>query len=418
MMSTKGGQFLKNSVTVLITIVICLAIAEAALRTMPSLIGLTLLHRMAPDLRAEIAVRLGLPTANERVRFASAERTDGGPDIFLYKPDWPHFSPIDPEDAVHGAVDTVPMDANGFCNTPEKAERATADVVIVGDSFPFCSSIAPEYTAASQIERLTGIPIYNLAIAGIGPYEYVELLRRDGLALAPEVVVLNIYEGNDLRDINRYLDFVAGERRSCDEKCDTGGNLISWSYALSFLVAGIEEAVSQVRRLGRDDFRYTVETPGGPVMLNVNNSDQDEVATGRRIQSGDLSADVFGPPLEAFADLAREAGFVPIVVYIPSGYTAYGETVRFEDAEVGAAVQALSQAQRDWLSENVEKMGLQYLDLTPAFEASVPTSELTHFPSNVHLTPVGQCIVATALAPVLERALGRPVAPIHCTPDA
>jgi hypothetical protein len=418
MTSLRRGQFLKNAVTLLITVVICLGIAEAALRLMPSLVGISLLHRMEPELRTEIAGRLGLPTAAERVRFASADRTDGGPDIFLYKPDWPYFNPVDPEDAAYGAVEVVPMDARGYCNTPEKAQRATADVVFIGDSFPFCTSIAAELTAASQIERMTGIRIYNLAIAGIGPYEYLELLRRDGLALEPKVVVLHIYEGNDLRDIDRYLDFMAGERRSCDEKCETGGSLISKSYALSFLVAAIKDIASQVRRLGRDDFRYTVETRSGPVMLNVSNSDQDEISTGRRVQSGDIVVSVFGPPLAAFAGLARERGFVPIIVYIPSGYTAYNASVRFEDPEVGAAVQALSKAQRSFLAGAADELGIEYLDLTAAFEAAVSTTELTHFPSNVHLTPTGQCVVAMALAPTLERALGRPVAAVQCSPNA
>ena len=151
-MSARGGQFLKNTVTLLITIVICLVLAEAALRMMPSLIGLSVLQRMQPDLRAEIASRLGLPTAAERVRFASDERSDGGPDIFLYKPDWPHFSPIDPEDAFYGAVDSVPMDAKGFCNTPEKAARMKTLMTMEADKIaPFTLALLSD-----QAREVTG----------------------------------------------------------------------------------------------------------------------------------------------------------------------------------------------------------------------------------------------------------------------
>jgi hypothetical protein len=404
-MSTRKNRIWVNVATIAVTVLFCFAVAELALRAMPELIGVAALERMQPDLRTEIAARLGLPTAAERVRVASEERSDGGPDFYLYKPNWPHVSPIDPEDAARGAVLSVPMDGKGYCNPPEMAGRAQVDVVFLGDSFPFCSSIPAEDTAAAQLERMSGITVYNLAIAGIGPYEYVELLKRDGLSLRPKAVVLHIYEGNDLRDTERYLDYLAGERPPCGKKCRTGGGPLSLSYALAFLVAGIEQAGSELARSARPDFRYTVETGEGPVMLNINNGDQDEIEYGRRIEAGEIGPEIFGPPLEAFAALGREHGFVPIVAYIPSAHTAYADSVRFEDPETGAAAQALSTAQRDWLAANAERLGVVYLDLVPAFRAAAPDHPLTHFPSNVHLTPAGHRIVAEALAPLLLETL-------------
>jgi hypothetical protein len=406
-MTSKKQTVWGNVATFAITVLVVLAIAEIVLRAMPSLIGVPVLERMPPDLRAGIAERLGLPTAAARVRFSSVERSDGGPDFYLYKPDWPHVSPIDPEDEARGAVLSVPLDDKGYCNPPEMAGRPHVDVIFLGDSFPFCSSIMPEDTAAVQIERMTGISIYNLAIAGIGPYEYLEILKRDGLTLSPKVVLLNIYEGNDLRDLERYVDFLAGDAPPCGKKCRTGGGPMSWSYALAFLVAGIEETGHAIGKIARDDFRYTVTTFDGKVAVNVNNGDQDEVAFGRRIAAGEIGPELFGPPLEAFAALARERGFVPIVAYIPSAHTAYIDSVEFEDPDVGAAAQRLSKAQREWLAANADRLGVAYVDLVPAFRAAAPTHSLTHFPSNVHLTPSGQRVMAEALAPVIERALGQ-----------
>ena len=56
-----------------------------------------------------------------------------------------------------------------------------------------------------MLESALQAPAYNLSVAGIGPYEYVELLRRYGLPLGPRVVVMNIYEGNDLRDVLKFV---------------------------------------------------------------------------------------------------------------------------------------------------------------------------------------------------------------------
>ena len=45
-----------------------------------------------------------------------------------------------------------------------------------------------------------------MGVGGIGPYEYVQVLKQFGLQRRPRIVIMNIYEGNDLRDTLRYWD--------------------------------------------------------------------------------------------------------------------------------------------------------------------------------------------------------------------
>ena len=85
-------------VTVLVTAALMLGVVEIALRVAPSLIGVAILERFHPSLRAEIAGRLGLSTEADRYVLRSAERSDGGPDIFMHRPNRRYVTAVDEAD--------------------------------------------------------------------------------------------------------------------------------------------------------------------------------------------------------------------------------------------------------------------------------------------------------------------------------
>jgi hypothetical protein len=84
-------------------------------------------------------------------------------------------------------------------------------------------------------------------------------------------------------------------------------------------------------------------------------------------------------------------------------YTVYEGTVRFEDANVGSAVQAFSAAQRRWFAAHADAIGFSYLDLTPFFQQAAAQGAVTHFPSNVHLSQKGQELVAVQTLEFLRK---------------
>ena len=98
-----------------------------------------------------------------------------------------------------------------------------------------------------------GATTYNLGVPGVGPYEYLEILRRFGLALEPRIVLLNIYEGNDLRDAVRFDEqrargVLAAEgriRSDSDERDSPPKMLLRDSYPLNFIAGSIEYLVEQ-----------------------------------------------------------------------------------------------------------------------------------------------------------------------------
>jgi hypothetical protein len=385
------------------TVAAFLLLVELALRLDPSLIGVAVLDRFSPALRQEVGARLGLPTALTRPRIATAERADGGPDIFVFQPSHPFLTRADKVDLDLGAVETIAIDAKGFCNPPGKAARDAADVVMLGDSFMFCSGVKPENTAAAAIEVRSGLRTYNLGISGVGPWEYLELLRRFGLELRPRAVVMNIYEGNDLRDIMRFDTFrLTGNQR---ERAEAIGGPFAWSYAMAFLKASLEEIASTLAGSAGISFRYRISLLGRDIAMNVTNRDRDEAHNAARLVNGEISPSLYEAPLAAFAGMAKEAGFIPVVAYVPSAYTAYADSVVFDDPTAGGNARRWSDAQRQWLQDNAPKLGMTFIDLVPAFQKAALAGELTHFPANVHLTPAGHRVVADRIAETL-RGLG------------
>lgn len=178
MKTSRASWVVRRLVALLAGVVSALVVIEIVLRLFPALISEAALSRFPDSLRTTVAKRLQLPTEEESIVIASADRFDGGPPIDLLPPNRFVRKPTDRVDREAGASSGITTDRNGFCNSPTKAERATADIVVVGDSFTFCTAVTVEQAATAQIEEMTGRATYNLGVEGVGPHEYVEILRR------------------------------------------------------------------------------------------------------------------------------------------------------------------------------------------------------------------------------------------------
>jgi hypothetical protein len=320
------------------------------------------------------------------------------------------ISPRDPADLAAGATETVRMDAKGFCNPPAKAERPTVDVVVLGDSFVYCTGVDAADTSTSYLEDISHLTTYSLGAGGKGPYEYVELLRHFGLALKPRVVIFNIYEGNDLQDAVSYQQFLQTGRDRKAKRNDIEDPL-SYSYALSLVYATsrwlFDEQITWLLDSDRAiNYRYTARSQGSLIALNESNRGRGQVKMAKKLKNGGVSLELWAKPLAAFKELAVSRGFIGIVSYTPSMHTAYADTAVFEDPTSGEFVRAMSQMQRDWLSKKSAELGLIYIDLTPALQKAANEGPLTYFPVNVHLTPYGHRVSATEWASVIAKALG------------
>jgi hypothetical protein len=114
---------------------------------------------------------------------------------------------------------------------------------------------------------------------------------------------------------------------------------------------------------------------------------------------------VFDEALRKYVELAGQHRFVPIVVYTPSAYTAYGARVRFRDPGIEPAMRFFSDAQRRYFADKAAESGYRFLDLTPALQAAADRlgrDGLLYFRTNVHLTQKGHAVVAEEIAKLLH----------------
>jgi len=91
--------------------------------------------------------------------------------------------------------------SGGYVDTEFAARRPlTHRVVSIGDSFSV--GVVPHAYHFTTVAEglLDSTEICNMGASSIGPRQYLWLLREEALALAPDVVVVNLYAGNDLLD--------------------------------------------------------------------------------------------------------------------------------------------------------------------------------------------------------------------------
>lgn len=416
-------RLLKRIVGLLVFAGIIFGGLEISLRTLPELIPLTLLKRFQKDLRLDIAQQRSL--WNESLMW-ELKRDDGGPSLKLFKPHTEFTYDFHGKDEKGVTL----MDDQGFCNPSRNPyDLSKIDVIAIGDSFTWCIVLNPEATWISQIGEISGLSVYNLGRGGIGPYDYLQILKHFGLPKKPDYVVMNIYEGNDLRDSIRYQNHIkaaqqgrvlyksASDRGTQDIDIDSllDYPVLRNSYSLNFTLAVIDKAYGILRNivlriLGGDapeivDFHYRFRFPDKTVEFNLQNADESEVLYAKKLKSGEVDFAAFEDPLTQFVELANAHGFKPVVAYSPSAYTSYADYVEFDDPMLNTLMPWFSQAQRQFLSETADKLGYTFVDLAPAMQAAghaLREKELLYHPINVHFTMKGNRIVAETLAKAIS----------------
>lgn len=398
------------------SIAITFAMIEIGLRILPGAIPLGLLKKFEPGTRLEIAQRRGLPNLSQ---IWVLPRDDNGPELKLFKP----FTSHKLRHRDDGTVEAVDLDGNGFCNPlPDGGYAAPKiDILTIGDSFTACTGTTPEITWTSQLSEILDRPTYNLGRGGIGTYEYIQILKHFGLSKQPDAVVMNIYEGNDLRDAIRYWAHadptqpVVGTTLDRRARARVDNVLGRHSYAYNLLAASLAQGWREVgwaldSARGRPtprgkNFRYRVRLEGGDVPFNESNADSDEVDFAFAVVEGRIDLGVFDAALESFVQIAAQYGFRPVVAYSPSAHTAYANEVVFEDPEIAAPLAGYSRALRSYLARSAEELGFVFVDSTRAFQAAAAKSgpaDLLYFPTNLHYTPAGHRVFAETVARSFE----------------
>jgi hypothetical protein len=135
-----------------------------------------------------------------------------------------------------------PMNAGGHHDSEflPRASRTKKTVVSIGDSFSY--GVVPHAFHFSTIAERegSGFEIYNMGYPGIGPIDYVHLLKNDALPLQPDLLLIQIFVGNDIGD----SPSLAGPAR--------------WHDADSYLTAVVWYRLQMLRRAKKIDLTQSV----------------------------------------------------------------------------------------------------------------------------------------------------------------
>ena len=317
-----------------------------------------------------------------------------------------------------------PVNESGYYDeaVTAKAEGETL-VASLGDSF--AAGVVPHYHHFTTVaeRELPGVRVHNLGVPAIGAPEYLYLLRYEALPLEPDLVVVNLFIGNDLKPksvqasdhrwlrswyerrnlltflVPKRLAAVAREQAAMREGGNTDGALQGES--------GVEAAKLTPEAIA-EAFPWVVDPSLERPFLSDEGLWRNEL---KAIGEGWLEAEESIPSLLAYlAEMIEAAEDVPVAfVLIPALCQvddALWERVlrRYPDLE----------ERRDDPQERIAawcaEQGVPCLDLLPALRAEPPLadgeSHLYHR-NDTHFNTRGNRVAGEAVARFLDAILAR-----------
>ncbi len=304
----------------------------------------------------------------------------------------------------HVAIDRAGM------RGPEIGPRdpGTLRILALGDSFTFGVGAEAGETYPARLQemlRARGLraEVLNAGAPGYGVPDEAAWFARWGKPLAPDVVLVTVFIGNDLQDAAPGSPKVAVVDGALVAPGERGHTLSRWLYYHSHLFVLLKSSSlgGALRRLlGRPE----------PLETRELRAEFDLYAKGppsAMVAGGAAATEA------AVAGLVANAGQAKILaVLIPS-------LVQVDPRRWEANLKrfALDPARYDRDRPNAifralfARHGVPLLDLTPTFASAIARGERIYFPIDQHLTPAGYQLtarqVAAAIPVPVERSVGR-----------
>lgn len=92
----------------------------------------------------------------------------------------------------------LPLNSGSHFDT-EFVPGSPGAVAMIGDSFSY-GTVPHHFHFSTVCERPLMAEVYNLGFPGIGPPEYLHLIETEARPLAPAVIAVNLFVGNDVGD--------------------------------------------------------------------------------------------------------------------------------------------------------------------------------------------------------------------------
>ncbi len=285
------------------------------------------------------------------------------------------------------------FNSRGFNDVERQAGRPPGvrrRVVAIGDSFAV-GSVPRGGNYLTLLERSLSdkgpVEVVNMGVSGTAPADYLSLLVDEGLAAAPDLVLVGFYIGND---------FEARARR-----------LHEYSYLATLVRAvwRLGTARSVNAPSGDPAATYDDTAPTMPrerfLEIQVDRAPLYERAAASLESRARGAADA----LRQMRDLSQRAGADLLVVLIP-------DEIQVDEALLAEVARARGRTPDDFdvarptraIAAALERAGVPFLDLGPPFLARAGQESL-YKPRDTHWNLAGNRLAAEVLAPAVRARL-------------
>ncbi|MGH7829159.1 MAG: alginate O-acetyltransferase AlgX-related protein [Candidatus Binatia bacterium] len=332
-----------------------------------------------------------------------------------------HYSPVYRADAPIMTFVPRSTQRDGLSDSND----STADVVVIGDSF-VQFALKNEDTFGAKLEKISGLNVVAFGAARYGPFQYLEVLKTHGVKKRPKYALFSFFEGNDLDDVQNYLEWREADR---SKNGTAGGYYGVYHLALSGTLSDrFALALTQTNR-------YLAESLRSVAQLAI-----DTIAVGKRnhpdiavINLGDQSHKVLftykndaRTPDELLRssewrklreimiqlrNVSLENDTIPIVMYVPTVAHIYAEYSTWESGQNWLnmrAAQITAKANRERAMISLcRELDISLLNLSRAFEASAREGKLLYYPFDNHWNSEGREVAAGFVSEALKKQESR-----------
>lgn len=310
-----------------------------------------------------------------------------------------------------------PCNSLGFYDEePPRPGSGARWVAVVGDSF-VASSVPQPVHFSSVAEAGAGLAVQAFGVHAAGPREYLELLRREVLPLAPDALLLALFAGNDVSDslraeatwLQRVFDpknarllFVPARlasARRAGPAASQRGRVQDGEIVLDAPQGELRGSVEQLRAalpaLMPWLFDPALESPPyGPEEFL-------EIERGRVLQACLPDAPGWSPFTRLLDELLATAGDVPVaVLLLPDQFQVDDALWEQVSGEAGGRAPDRDLPQRR-IGALLAERGVPCLDVLPALRAAAARGEPAYLRQDTHLNLRGNEIVGRALGEFL-----------------
>jgi lysophospholipase L1-like esterase len=283
------------------------------------------------------------------------------------------------------------VDGLGFRNSwpwPEQAE-----IVVLGDSVTFGHGVADEQAwPAVLAQSLPQRRVVNLGLEGAGVQQYLRIHETFGVTLRPKLLLIGLFLRNDFWDadmFDRWLssgvggNYMVWRNYGRPRKISSVRGKVRWSSYLLAKESYLFNLLHEVWRIGKSTSQPepTVFQFADGTQLQLFPDDLEKKTVGAQPDRPEFQLVL--QALQGIQSIATANGTRTLTVIQPSKEEVYLPLLGEVSPDPGAP-----------LRQALDKLGLAYLDLTPAFRQRAAAGERLFFEVDGHPNVAGYALIA------------------------